>query len=453
MMPAFSTARLRRAPAARLARLKVLGLLALTLGAAASCQNFLVADNPGAVEADDLNDPSYASLIGAGPIFAFQDSWDDITYWNGQFVDEIINRNGPNPFIEEGQIDRRELYSDMTYIPAFIYSPVQRARFLADDAVRRLTVILGDTVKRDLRVARALAYGGYTYIGLGEMMCVTPIDRSVPKTWDEMMTTAVTKFDSAIVIANAAKAYYATLTPAVPNAILAADSVIAFANVGAARASLNKNDKAKATAYAQLVPTAFVFNAYYTDNTTGQIHRTYNRIGTGNGVGTLAGTPFEAMAADPRVPRATTPAGRAGTPLSPPSYSSFNNTVAGANFTPVTAVRVASGLEAQYIIAEAQGPTAATLAFVNTRRAAGLQTPVTLAGDALMAELRDQKSRDFYLDNHRLGDLRRYKKYYNVDLFPKGPYPGSTTSQVYNETIDCWPLPTNEINDNPNIPR
>ena len=309
MMPAFSNT------GRRLARLKVLGLLALTLGAAASCQNFLVADNPGAVEADDLNDPSYASLIGAGPIFAFQDSWDDITYWNGQFVDEIINRNGPNPFIEEGQIDRRELYSDMTYIPAFIYSPVQRARFLADDAVRRLTVILGDTVKRDLRVARALAYGGYTYIGLGEMMCVTPIDRSVPKTWDEMMTTAVTKFDSAIVIANAAKAYYATLTPAVPNAILAADSVIAFANVGAARASLNKNDKAKATAYATLVPAAFVFNAYYTDNTTGQIHRTYNRIGTGNGVGTLAGTPFEAMAADPRVPRATTPAGRAGTPL------------------------------------------------------------------------------------------------------------------------------------------
>jgi len=445
-MPTFSNA-------GRLARLTLLGALALTLGTAVACENFLTANNPGAVEAEDLNNAAYAGLIGAGPIFAFQDSWDDITYWNGQLTDEIINRNGPNPFIEEGQIDRRELYSDMTYIPAFIYSPVQRARFLAEDAVRRLTVILGDTVGRDLRVARALAYGGYNYIGLGEMMCTTPIDRSVPKTWDEMMTAAVTKFDSAIVIANAAKAYYATLTPAQPNAILAADSVINFANVGAARASLNKNDKAKATAYAQLVPAGFVFYAYYSDNTTGQIHRTYNRIGTGNGVGTLAGTPFEAMAADPRVPRATTPAGRVGTPLSPPSYSSFNNTVAGANFTPTTSVRVASGLEARYIIAEAAGGTAATLVFVNERRAAGLQTPVTLTGDALLAELRDQKARDFYLDNHRLGDLRRYKKYYTVDLFPKGPYPGSTTGQIYNEAIDCWPLPTNEINDNPNVPR
>jgi len=342
----------------------------------------------------------------------------------------------------------------MTYITAFMYSPTQRARFLAEDAVRRLAVILGDTVGRDLRVARALAYGGYTYIGLGEMMCTTPIDRSVPKTWEEMMTAAVAKFDSAVVIANAAKAYYATLTPAQPNAILAADSVIAFANVGAARASLNKNDKTKAITYAQLVPANFVFNAYYTDNTTGQIHRTYNRIGTGNGVGTLSGTPFEAMAGDPRVPRATTPAGRVGTPLSPSSYSTFNNTVTGANFLPIMSVRIASGLEAQYIIAEAQGPNSpATLTFVNARRAVGLQAPVALTGDALMAELRDQKARDFYLDNHRLGDLRRYKKYYNVDLFPKGPYPGSTTGQIYNESIDCWPLPTNEINDNPNVPR
>jgi hypothetical protein len=429
-----------------------LGALALALGTVTGCENFLVAENPGAVEADDLNEAPYAGLIATGPIFAFQESWDDMTWWNGQLTDEIINRNGPNPFIEEGQIDRRELYSDMSYIPAFIYSPSQRARFLSEDAVRRLTVILGDTVGRDLRVARALAYGGYNYITLGEAMCTTPIDRGVPLTWDEMMAAAVAKFDSAVTIATAAKAYIGTLTPAQPNALLAADSVINFARVGAARASLNVNDKAKATTYAQQVPAGFVFSAWYNVNTTAQQHRIYNRIGTGNGVGTMTGTPFEAMVGDPRVPRYLTPAGRAGTPLSPSAYSTFDNTVTGAPFAQTMSVRVASGLEARYIVAEAAGPTAATLAFVNERRAAGLQTPVALTGDALMAELRDQRARDFYLDNHRLGDLRRYKKYYSVDLFPKGPYPGSTTGQVYDESIDCWPLPRNEINDNPNVP-
>jgi hypothetical protein len=113
--------------------------------------------------------------------------------------------------------------------------------------------------------------------------------------------------------------------------------------------------------------------------------------------------------------------------------------------------RVASGLEAQYIIAEANGPTPETLLFVNDRRAVGLQPPVALTGDALMAELRDQRSRDFYLDNHRLGDLRRYKEFYNVDLFPSGPYPGSTSGAIYDPNITCWPLPTNEIIGNPNL--
>ena len=436
----------------RLTRLMSLGVVALALGSATGCENFLTAENPGAVEASDLNDPAYANLLGAQAIYGFQNAWDDVTWWNGQLVDEIVNRNNLNPFIEEGQIDRRELYSDMSYITAFMYNPMQQARFAAEDAVRRLTEILGDTVGRDLRVARAIAYGAYTYIALGEMMCTTPIDRGVPQTWDQIMATAIAKFDSAVTIATAAKAYFQTITPAPTASILGADSVIAFARVGAARAALDLNDKAKATTYAQQVPPAFVFYAYYTDNTTNQRHRTFERIGPSNN-GTLQGTPFEAMAADPRIPRSTTPTARVGTPLSPPSYSSFNNTVAGAPFVAVMSVRVASGLEARYIIAEAAGPTAATLTFVNERRAAGLQTPVDLTGNALMAELRDQKSRDFYLDNHRLGDLRRYKKYYSVDLFPKGPYPGSTTGQIYNEAIDCWPLPTSEIIDNPNIPK
>jgi len=436
----------------RLTRLMSLGVVALALGSATGCENFLTAENPGAVEATDLNNAAYANLLGAQAIFGFQNAWDDVTWWNGQLVDEIVNRNNTNPFIEEGQIDRRELYSDMSYITAFMYNPMQQARFAAEDAVRRLTVILGDTVGRDLRVARAIAYGAYTYIALGEMMCTTPIDRGVPQTWDQIMTTAIAKFDSAVTIATAAKAYFQTITPPPTPSIQGADSVIAFARVGAARASLNLNDKTKATTYATQVPATFVFYAYYTDNTTNQRHRTFERIGPGNN-GTLQGTPFEAMSADPRIPRSTTPTARVGTPLSPPSYSSFNNTVAGAAFVPVMSVRVASGLEAQYIIAEAAGPTPATLTFVNARRAAGLQAPVTLTGDALMAELRDQKARDFYLDNHRLGDLRRYKRFYSVDLFPKGPYPGSTTGQIYNESIDCWPLPTSELVDNPNIPK
>jgi hypothetical protein len=282
------------------------------------------------------------------------------------------------------------------------------------------------------------------------MNCTTPIDLGVPKTSDEVFADAITRFDEAIKIAGDAKTFLQAQPTPNANAIAATDSVRYFALVGAARARLDRNELALARTYATQVPVAFEFRAYYSDNTTAQNNRTYNRLTLGSS-GTMLNTPFAAMAGDPRIPRSS--AATFTKPLSPPSYSTFNNTVAGAAFAATMSVRVASGLEAQYIIAEADGPTPATNTFVNQRRAAGLQAPVTLNGAALMAELRDQRSRDFYLDNHRLGDLRRYKKYYSVDLFPTGAYPGSTSGQIYNTAIDCWPLPTSEINGNPNIPK
>lgn len=430
------------------ARFVRLGAAALVITAAA-CSDFLVAENPGAVEEADVNDPSYVNLIANGPIFGFQTAHTQNTYWNAQFTDELYNRA---VFVEEGQIDRRELYPEMSYINAFMYAPMQRARYLGEDAARRLKVILGDTASRDLRLARSLAYAGHSYIALGEMMCETPIDVGAPKSSAEIFADAIVHFQEAITVANAAKAHLQTLpVNAANNALIAGtDSVRHFALVGAARAALNRNDKTGAIAFANQVPANFDFRAYYHDNTAAQRTRIFDRLGGSAANSVLANTPFLAMAGDPRVPRTTT--GVVNRPLSPPSYSSWNNTVAGVTFEAITTVRIASGLEARYIIAEAQGPTAATLTFVNERRAAGLQSQVALTGDALMAELRDQRSRDFYLDNHRLGDLRRYKEFYNVDLFPKGPYPGSTTGQIYNESVTCWPLPLNELNGNPNIP-
>src|SRR6185295_11796409 len=117
---------------------------------------------------------------------------------------------------------------------------------LAEDGAKRLKVILADSASRDLRVARSLAYAGYGYIYLGEMMCVSPIDRGVPKTPDELFTDGLARFAEAITIANAARTAALALTP--PNTALAtaADSVKNFALVGSARASLDKNDKTKA---------------------------------------------------------------------------------------------------------------------------------------------------------------------------------------------------------------
>jgi hypothetical protein len=344
----------------------------------------------------------------------------------------------------------------MSYLIAYTYNPLQHARFVGEDAARRLKELLADSASRDLRVARSLAYAGYSYVGLGEMNCTTPIDLGAPKTSAEIFEDAITRFDEAITTATAARTHLQSLPVPDANAIAATDSVRNFALVGAARAALNRNEGARATTYATQVPAAFLFRAFYSDAPAALRHRSYDRLQL-NSSGNLLNTPFAAMAADPRVPRLINTAATNGKPLSPSAYSTFNNVAGagGAQFAAAMSVRIASGLEAQYIVAEAAGPTAATSAFVDARRAAGLQPALNLvAGDPqIMVELRDQRRRDFYLDNHRLGDLRRYKQFYSVDEFPAGAYPGSTSGQIYNPDIDCWPLPTSEINGNPNIPK
>lgn len=67
-----------------------------------------------------------------------------------------------------------------------------------------------------------------------------------------------------------------------------------------------------------------------------------------------------------------------------------------------------------------------------------------------MAELRDQRRRDFFLDGHRIGDMRRYLKLYDIDLFSTGSYPGTTSGEVYGDR-KCWLIPQSEITGNPNL--
>src|SRR5262249_46345369 len=146
--------------------------------------------------------------------------------------------------------------------------------------------------------------------------------KGVPKTPDEVFTDGLSRFAEAITIANAARSAALALNP--PNMALAAsaDSVRNFALVGSARASLDKNDKTKAIEFANQVPAAFEFRAYYSDNSAGQRNRIWDRLTAGSNA-ILTNTPFANMTGDPRVPRIGGTTARAGTPLSPPSFSTF----------------------------------------------------------------------------------------------------------------------------------
>src|SRR5690606_5889647 len=60
------------------------------------------------------------------------------------------------------------------------------------------------------------------------------------------------------------------------------------------------------------------------------------------------------------------------------------------------------------------------------QRAIGGQAPLDNPTDAeYFAALREQRAREFFLDGHRIGDLRRYEAQQGVDLWPTGPMYGA----------------------------
>jgi hypothetical protein len=378
-------------------------------------------------------------------------------------------------FFEEGLFDQRRVNPDNGTYSFFLYTPLQRTRWLADSVASRIRTLKGDEAATDIRLARTYGYAGHALILLGELLCETPVPTgeryAAPIPSDQVLALAVQRFDSALKVARAARAAAAALpqTPATTAAIQRADSIINWALVGAARASLQRNDKPKAIEYARQVSgmgttNDFEFRVYFNESTANNIYNLYrDRVSGGAGVttGSVSGTNYIGLD-DARVPHPLTATGQPQAevatggsfvvPNSGPSFSSFNNTKTGADFTYGGWIRIASLLEARYILAEAEGPTAEHIAFVESRRTAfpSTTTPTPVDAANFMASLREQRRRDFYLDGHRMGDLRRYERQQGIDLWPSGAY---FTPPTQYGTQKCWPLTLAEATNNPLVPK
>src|SRR5687768_1677097 len=191
---------------ARLARAVRLGVMVGAFGALAGCDNLLDVTNPGAVESENLANAAYIELMTNGVIGEFQQMvhWDWI--YQAKFSGQVTNHH---VFFEEGDIGRREVgdpATNNTYILA-VYNPLHRVRWLADSVTSRIKALEADSAARDLRLARVLAYAGYSYVYIGEQLCSTPINVSRMYTSEEILAMAPPRFDEAIAVAQAAKAW------------------------------------------------------------------------------------------------------------------------------------------------------------------------------------------------------------------------------------------------------
>lgn len=445
------------------------------VGATSACEEFLKADNPASIPVERLADTALVDLMANSAIAGIQGAnyfW--YSWMSAIFTDELVNLH---VFAEERLWDRRLVDVSASYNSVFLYGPLARARWLSDSVSGRIRAVYGDSALRDVRLARTYAIAGYNLILLAEGFCEVPISTAEqryapPSPSAELFAMAEARFDSAIKVASAAKTANSGASGTLATRYaLAADSVKNLAYVGMARAALGRGDKTKAIAAARQVAgmgtsNDFAYWLYYNSNTTLGLQNTYaERLSGGGGAtaGTINGTPFIGLD-DARVPHPINEATGAplpeptmgGTwvvPNSPPSFSTYTGTKTGGDFTYGSAIRLASLLEARYIIAEAEGPTAANIAFIESRRTAfpSSTTPNPVTAENYMTSLITQRSRDFYLDGHRIGDLRRYLKQYNIDLWPKGAYPQGT-NLTYGTQM-CWPLITAEVTNNPMIPK
>jgi hypothetical protein len=408
--------------------------LAIAALAAAGCKGALDATNPGVIEESSLNNTALVSTLANSAVYALQTNYSEFVWFSAILTDEALNATNA---YESGELNQRIV--ELAQGNVGPYGPLQFSRALADSAAGRLRALVPNPAT-DLRLARSLVYAGYGYVLLAEFTCTAPLNGGPLVTDDSLERVAISRFKDAISIASAGA----------PKAV--ADSILAFARVGAARASLNLGDKAAAASYAAAVPANFaVYADYVSSGNTSLQNSLWSRIsGTNKQLGVH---PHFQGLNDPRIRYVTkstlghnqlTPL---NVPYSPRSWTTFTY-VDSTPLQPSSSIEIASGLEARYILAEATGPTAATLALVNERRAFGKEAPLA-AGADVMAALREEKARDFYLGARRLGDLRRYLAQGVGNFFPTGPHPTSQWGLYGSAT--CYIITQDEMNSNPNV--
>lgn len=333
---------------------------------------------------------------------------------------------------ETNDIARHVIVDTNVDLSGQFWAPMQQVIGTNDQVV---SVLEGTpTFNTDIAVARSSLWSGVAVELLGEIFCEGALHIGPALTPAQMMDSAVVRLQRAATIAGG-------LTGAEPTRI------VNTARVFLARAYLQKGDNASALAAANLVPRTFVASTVQMDDAQPAAR---SRLGNGvyitsTGTTQIVAGLYRALA-DPRVTFVD-----AGINAQDGRNRLFRQTKYPAVTTPV---RIASGLEARYITAEARlkinGATDSSLTLITERRIAGSQLPFTgTTTAAVLAELMDQRARDFWLEGKHQGDIIR-----NPTAAALVPPTGSVfyKSEYGNFLAPaCLPVPFAEKANNPNF--
>jgi hypothetical protein len=408
-------------------------VLAIALiGLMSNCSDLLEVELPGVVEVGTLDDPGLASLLMESAISDFECAYTNYTAGSSAQSDEWWHTSGGQVYREWG--GRQINAQNENYVRAACdaggfgqYVVIHTARFQAKDAFERIDGFDDADVPGDKAVllATVSAYEAYSLLMLGENFCEMAIDEGPLMQPAEVLALAEERFERAITMATGT------------------DEIRNMASVGLARARRGMGDLIGAAAAAASVPVDFL----YVVNRDDTPQRRWNRMfdsGVRRSDYSVA-PPFRDVEwkgdPDPRV------------------ELFFNGVIAayGIDWWQSTKyqslsdpIPLATWVEAQLIIAEAEGGQTAVDIINQLHARAGLQ-PFDPAidivdgptADNIINMVIEQRRRELFLEGgHRLSDMLMYDLPFFTGVDHLGREYGTTT---------CWPLPELETLGNPNI--
>jgi hypothetical protein len=383
--------------------------------------------NPSVIDANKFNPNTDGATISLSAQTQFYQALQSTISYSGFLSGELWSgANRP----DENNVSRRAFDNTNLDINTNIFTPLSQSIASNENVITALTGAPGSG--SDINLARAQMNLGFSMELMAEQMCQGVVLRGPALENSAQLDSAITWFKQAITVASASSD---------PEGA----KVVNASHVGMARAYLQKGDNANAAAQAALVTApSFAYNVVTIDDAS---NRSLGNFINDLTVSRIAETPATYRALnDTRVMWKD-----AGKKTQDNTLELFQQLKYPTYAAPV---RIASTLEARYILAEAnlkQGSPAAALAIIAERRAAGGQGSYTGGSsvDALLPELMDQRARDFWLESKKLGDWRRNPT--------AEPYIAPTGSAFYKTApgpygnATCFPIPIAEVNGNPNL--
>jgi starch-binding outer membrane protein, SusD/RagB family len=411
------------------------------------CDDFVEVRTPDIIDAGTVDPAADGETFSRSAFQTFASAFGDYIRHQAWFTAEAWVGD---TFPTRNEFGRREVRADNGTHNG-VWFTLSRSVSQSDQAIEALEDAPG--ADADVNIARAALASGYGALLIAESWCEAPLRQPGNLPGPALGTNAL--LDAAIQRLTRAR------NVATNAGGTEASRIAQAAQVGIARAHLQAGRTGDAAAAAGQVDPDFVFEIPYIDQ-LGERGRLGNGVflfSAGGSRESLVVPPayremgidtdevgeqdLSEMDGDPRILWRD-----AGRPAQDGTLTMYSQMKFPGWAAPI---RLASGLEARYIAAEASGDLTQMITLINERREAGNQAPTFVSADPdeVLAELMDQKHRDFWLEGQRLGDFRRNPNHVPNVLGPGDQYYKPAVGDMGSQT--CWPITQAEIDANPNL--